>query len=231
MNSAKKRILLVEDDEEFVRLFTDMLGDVFAICSCVAPASVDIVLNQYREQRTEAVILDLHMPQVSGQEILTALRALNSELPIFLLSSDQTLSSKLAGLSAADDYLDKSMHADELIARIARVLTKRENPQRLAGLEFRLATFSVFHNGQELPLTRTEYALLYALAAAYPGMATRDALLAAAWPGRAADEKTLNTHIYNLKKKLQEKVGITLETDYSVGYWLVGCGPITDLKD
>lgn len=114
------------------------------------------------------------------------------------------------------------MHADELTARITRVLARRENPQRLAGLEFRLATFSVFHNGQELPLTRTEYALLYALAAAYPGMATRDALLAAAWPSRAADEKTLNTHIYNLKKKLQEKVGITLEMDYGVGYWLAG---------
>jgi DNA-binding response OmpR family regulator len=126
--SAAAQILVVDDDVSLLALLSDVLeGAGFAV---TAVTSGEDALREARTRRPAAVILDVHLPGLSGYEICRELRETYGDaLPILFISGERTESyDRVAGLLlGADDYLVKPFAPDELIARV-RCLMRRAAP-------------------------------------------------------------------------------------------------------
>ncbi|HEX2223733.1 MAG TPA: response regulator transcription factor [Thermoanaerobaculia bacterium] len=186
----------------------------------------------------DLAVLDILMPQMDGLELCRRVRALSERLPIlFLTSRDEELDRVLGLELGADDYLCKPFSMRELMARI-KVLLRRaawrtepagapgntDSEERLleAGrLRLDLRRYQAFWDGAAVPVTVTEFLLLQALAR-HPGhVKTRAQLIEEAYPNDAyASDRTIDSHIKRLRKKLAEADPAFegFETVYGLGY-------------
>ena len=215
------RILLLEDDAELGAQIAAQLRD----------AGHEVVW--WRSGRPLApddaaavglVILDLMLPGTGGLEILAALRAGDSDVPVLVLSARNQTQDKVQALRlGADDYLTKPYWPEELLERVRARLRR---PQRarlgvlaLGPLRLDLAARALTREGAAIPMTRTELDLLIALAQR-PGQAvTRRWLVQHVLdPERDGSERTLDVHVSRLRKKLGDACQI--ETVWGIGYRL-----------
>jgi two-component system response regulator ChvI len=188
-----------------------------------------------RFERTlpDLAILDILMPRLDGLELCRRLRARSEHLPILILSSKDEELDRVLGLElGADDYLCKPFALRELIARVRALLRRArvrssdgdDEPPRIietGRLRLDLGRFEARWDGQLVVLTLTEFHLLEALARK-PGLVkTRGQLLRDAYPHDVfVAERTIDTHIKRLRRKLAEAAesGDPIETIHGVGY-------------
>ncbi len=194
------KILIVEDDREFAEKFRASLSHAFTIEISCDPESL------YRSPNLcadfDALIIDLHMPKVDGLNLCAELRKLPDPPLMFILTNDHSESAKLMGLKLRiEDYLEKSMPQAELELRIAN---------RLSGRKFWYGTLEVFVQkpearlaGRPISLTQVERAILLHMLERQNCGATRDSLMGSTWKGRKVVDHTLNSHVHNLNKKLE----------------------------
>ncbi len=202
------RVLVVEDDPAIGRLLRRSLtdrGDVVTVATDGA-SGLAIAL---REQ-PEVVLLDLGLPDLSGLEVLTMLRAV-SQVPVIVITAqddDRTVVKALD--SGADDYLVKPFGSDQLAARIRAVLRRAaaastESTVELGDLQIDVVTRQVTLAGQPLDLTRKEFDLLWLLASRPGEVISKRDLLAGVWgqPFGGGD-RTVDVHLSWLRRKLGE---------------------------
>ena len=113
----------------------------------------------------DVIVLDIMLPGMDGREVLKRLRAAGKDTPVLFLTAKDTVEDRVAGLRlGADDYLVKSFHIDELIARVEalarRKYAKRSPKLVVADLELDQAAKTVRRGGQELKLAPQLFALL-----------------------------------------------------------------------
>jgi two-component system KDP operon response regulator KdpE len=176
----------------------------------------------------DAVLLDLGLPDIDGQEVLTRLRAF-SRVPVIVLSARDRPAEKIAALdSGADDYVEKPFDVGELLARIRAALRHaiaREGAEPLFaqdGLEIDLLRRAVRADGAEVALSPREYDLLAMLARAPGRVLTHRQLLTAVWgPAHVEDVQYLRVYIGHLRQKLGPVAGALIATEPGVGYRLV----------
>ena len=186
-------------------------------------------LTLFRASCPDLVLLDIMLPELDGVEVLKAIRA-ESATPVIMLSARTEELDKLLGLElGADDYVTKPFRPREVMARVKAVLRRThhtqsaqdEAPVRVGALEVdpRRTTASV--RGAALPLTATEFRLLYHMARAEGRTFSRAELLEAALPESEALERVVDVHLRNLRRKLGEQgaEGL-LQTVRGVGYRL-----------
>src|SRR5438067_6678591 len=156
--------LLVVDDEPAVR---DALRRALALegYSVELAADGQEALNALTVKEPDAVILDVLMPGVDGLFVCRWLRARGSRLPVLMLTARDEVADRVAGLDAgADDYVVKPFALEELLARLRALLRRSADEAvdvlRFADLELDPATREVRRDGDEIELTRTEFALL-----------------------------------------------------------------------
>jgi DNA-binding response OmpR family regulator len=207
INSARPRILLVEDE--------DSISDPFA--RALAREGFDPVVAKTAEEALklaasvdpELVLLDLMLPDGDGRDVCRELRR-RSDTPIIMLTARGTETDRIVGLElGADDYVVKPFSGPEVIARIRAVLrrSKRDGDgdERLvfADLEVEPAARRVRLGDKELDLSRKEFDLLVVLAEAAGRVLTRDHLMARVWDENwFGPTKTLDVHIGTLRRKL-----------------------------
>jgi DNA-binding response OmpR family regulator len=176
------------------------------------------------------IILDLMLPGMSGMELCRRLRreSLTESTPIIMLTAKAAETDKIAGLElGADDYIVKPFSIKEVIARVRAVLRRvekesvpRYEDQRLA-IDF--ADMRVLCAGDDVKLTRKEFALLAHLIKNMGRVATRQQLLDNVWGySYFGDTRTLDVHIRRLRQKLGD-CGSCIETVVGVGYRFIGC--------
>ncbi len=183
-------------------------------------------LELWRAAQPDMVLLDLMLPELDGFEVARRIRS-ESDVPIIMLTARDEEIDKLLGLGlGADDYVVKPYSPREVVARIKAVL-RRSSGQLLAPevyevgvLRVDLARYIVTCEGLEIDLTPAELRLLGALAKDAPKVKGRPELLAASGDAdRFADERTVDAHVKNIRKKLGQ-CGEKLETIRGVGYRL-----------
>ncbi|UQS25262.1 response regulator transcription factor [Amycolatopsis thermalba] len=200
------RVLLVEDDERIAQALTLALDDEgFAV---VHVPSGERALETVEAGPVDLVLLDLMLPGVDGLTVCRTLRD-SGDLPIIVVTARSESREVIAGLEAgADDYVTKPLVAGELAARM-RALLRRRSPGRpavlhVADLEIRLDAATVFRDGTQVHLTRTEFGLLAELAASAGSVVTREQLLSQVWGyDYFGDTRLLDVHIRRLRRKVE----------------------------
>jgi DNA-binding response OmpR family regulator len=180
------------------------------------------------------IILDLMLPGMTGQELCRRLRRepATRRTPIIMLTARSGEADRVAGLDlGADDYITKPFSVKELLARVRAVLRRADEsaaPRYEDGrLEIDFADMRVACDGQQVRLTRKEFALLEMLAKAAGRVATRQQILDQVWGYEYyGDTRTLDVHIRRLRQKLGA-CGDCIETVVGVGYRFVGCAKAT----
>ncbi len=178
------------------------------------------VIDGVQNERYDLLLLDVMLPGLSGFEIK---QKLDGETPVIFVTARDSLNSRLEGLGlGTDDYITKPFEILELLARIEAVLRRTNKQLRMfeyAGVKAELDTRQVFVNGQEVPLTHKEFALLEALVINRNLALSRDKLLELVWGyDFEGESRTVDMHILRLRKKLGwEDV---IQTVYKLGYRL-----------
>jgi DNA-binding response OmpR family regulator len=228
--SEPQRIVVIDDEEsvrDVVRAYLERDG--FTVFTA-AGGREGLALAE--RTNPDLIVLDLMLPDVSGEEICEEVRG-RSDVPIVMLTAKASEEERVGGLVAgADDYLVKPFSPRELVARVHAVLRRTRGVETplVACLRFdegRLEIDTVKHavlrDGVPVDLTPNEYKLLQALAA-YPGRAYSRFELVDRVQGFdfEGDERTIDVHVKNLRKKIEPDPSRPryVETVTGVGYRL-----------
>ena len=169
----------------------------------------DEVMDVFRNNPPDLVLLDVMLPGLDGIEVCKLIRA-ESMVPIVMLSAKGDTQDVVKGLEAgADDYMVKPFrHPSELIARIKTRL-RRTNSDisgllTIGDLAIDVQAHQVLRAGKQNALTRLEFDLLVALAKEPGRVFTRDALLSEVWGYRhSTDTRLVNVHVQRLRSKIE----------------------------
>ncbi len=228
------RLLVVEDDPTL----RTGLEDAFSMEGYdVTVAQDGFQAEEFLQTRHfSVVVLDIMMPGKSGLEVLKSVRDAGILTPVILLTARSDENDRVFGLElGADDYVTKPFSLRELLARV-KVLIRREErvldrlkelapPQafRIGETEVDLGTFTVTRDGRTFPLTPKEAGMLHLLQQERGRVVSRDRFLREVWEdGDAVTHRTVDTHMLNLRKKIEEDSSRPehLQTVHGAGYRL-----------
>lgn len=223
---SMERILVVDDNPQMQKLVTVNLqarGYGVQVAS-----SGEEALEIFRISKFDLVLLDLILPGISGIEVCNWIRQ-QSEVPIVVLSAREDEDMKVRALDAgADDYITKPFSQEEMMARVRAVLRRanasasgKKTEIQIKDLLINLQAHRAFLKGEDMHLTRTEFAILVELAQNQESVLTHDNLLARVW-GPEYRDSSHYLHIYlgRIRKKLGMEMESLLETVPGVGYIL-----------
>ena len=216
MTPMRPKILVVDDDLRLRDLLKRYLGEQgFAVDTVPDAVAMD---RQMGRVRYDLVVLDLMMPGEDGFAVCRRLRASDAAIGIVMLTARGDDVDRIMGLEmGADDYLAKPFNPRELVARINAVL-RRQVPAETPGaptaavdqvafgpFALDLATRSLTREGEPVPLTTGEFALLKALAQNPRKPMSRDKLMELA-RGRALEsaDRSIDVQVSRLRKLLGE---------------------------
>jgi DNA-binding response OmpR family regulator len=217
------KILFVEDDPFITDVVVDWLNSERYLVEHVD--SGQEALSRLRFYSYDAVILDWHLPDVSGLEVLKHFRVSGGTTPVLMLTGKREIDDKTRGLDAgADDYLTKPFHVKELSARL-RALLRRPAAmfgETLSARDIVLdpKTRRVTSNGEELDLLPREFALLEFFMRHPNEVFSADALLNRLWETDSdASPGTIRINITRLRSKIDKEGSPSMITTvYGVGY-------------
>jgi two-component system, OmpR family, response regulator MtrA len=229
-------LLIVEDDpslREVIRLGLE--GEGFRVAAAEdGPAA----LLAFASHRPDLVLLDVMLPGLDGFAVCREIRKV-SLAPVIMLTARSSTSDVVDGLEAgADDYVTKPFEFPELIARIRSVLRRASvravppetsdsavvgpSPSVVLGpLTVDPGAFTVHRGSEQIPLTVTEFRLLYELARHAGQALTRDQLLELVWGYTyLGDSRLVDVHVQRLRAKIEEDPGhpALVVTIRGVGY-------------
>jgi DNA-binding response OmpR family regulator len=205
------KIVIVEDNPHFATTLRNNLEiEGFAVDLA---ANVADGLGLILTTHPALVILDIMLPGRTGYDLLQALRAAGSDVPVIVLTARRDEEDKLRGFGmGADDYITKPVSLLELIARM-RALLRRVRPGfeetapqsiRFADIEVHPATRTVRRNGALVELRPKEFELLIALLRRHDRIVSRAELLRDVWGYHpSAASRTVDTHMAGLRQKLE----------------------------
>lgn len=235
---GRASVLVVEDEPKLAALLADYLRAEGHIPECVADGRE--ALQAWSERRHDLVLLDVMLPGLDGLALCRELRLL-ADVPIVMLTSRTEEADRLAGLEVgADDYIAKNPFSPrEVMARVKAVLRRSRaaamaprpwlaSPPKandMTGLHINETAWRAFWQGRSLELTPNEFRLLHQLAAQPGRVYSRSQLLDLLHgEGRAVTERAVDSHVKNLRRKL-EQAGAGSErirSVYGVGYCFEG---------
>ncbi|MCX6438672.1 MAG: MtrAB system response regulator MtrA [Actinobacteria bacterium] len=200
-------VMVVDDDQDLAEMLGIVLTGAGIDVDLVSRG--DEVLDVFRNNPPDLVLLDVMLPGLDGIEVCRLLRA-ESMVPIIMLTAKGDSHDVVRGLEAgADDYMVKPFrHPSELIARI-RTRLRRTNVDiagllTIGDLAIDVQAHQVLRAGRQILLTRLEFDLLVALAKEPGRVFTRDALLSEVWGYRhSTDTRLVNVHVQRLRSKIE----------------------------
>ncbi|KWU57390.1 PhoB family transcriptional regulator [Bacillus mycoides] len=226
----KNSILIVDDDRDIIRFVNENLKqEGFTVFSADNGEEALEVLNN---NDVQLAILDVMMPQMDGIELCRRIREKYS-LPIMFLSAKSSDVDKVVGFSTgADDYIVKPFSTIEFIARVKAQLRRYtyfnqnavqviEKKINIRGLEIDEVSRTVMLYGETINLTKTEYDILYLMAAAMNRVFTIEEIYERVWKERAYESNnTVMVHIARLRNKIEEnpKEPKFIQNVWGVGY-------------
>jgi DNA-binding response OmpR family regulator len=228
MNDITKKILVVDDEIKIIEVIKSFLESKgFCVYSSVNGKKA---LEIFERENISLVILDLMLPEMSGEEICSMIRR-KSRVPIIMLTAKANEVDLLNGFGiGADDYITKPFSLKALYARVEAVLRRSgDDPAVLfnkksyndGDLIIDFESRSIHKNSEEVKMTPNEYRILTTLIR-YPNKVfTRDELIASAFGSDFEGyDRTIDSHIKNIRQKIETdpKNPVYVKTIHGVGY-------------
>ena len=214
-----KQILIVEDDPDIQELLCAYLRDA-GYAPSAAGDGVE-ALNLFRTRSFDLVLLDLMLPKIDGFAVCELIRR-QSQVPILMVTALDGEEHQLRGFGMdIDDYVTKPFSMPVLLEKIRVILKRSSGPGGEHRLNYQDLTMDpdsreAVLDGQVLDRTAREFELLYTLLSSPGRVFTREMLLARLWGWNYyGDERIVDSHIKNLRRKLQRDY---IETVRGIGY-------------
>lgn len=218
-----KNVLIIEDDNDINDIISEVLTKNDFICKKVYSGTEALI---YLKDGFDLFILDLMLPGLAGEKVIEEIRK-TTNAPVLVLSSKDSMDSKLALLrGGADDYMTKPFNLEELLAR-ANILTKRSehSGQNLTYKSLRLDTdnYQAYVDDMPLALTKTEFKILELLISNPKQVFTKENLYEYSQGDYyLATDNSINVHISNLRKKIKKySKEDYIETVWGIGFKLI----------
>lgn len=217
-------LLLVEDDAQILKsLSLNLSLSGFKVTEAMNLAQAQ---NQMSQNEINLILLDINLPDGTGLDFCRKLRDEGCDLPILFLSARVDEETVVEGMNiGADDYIRKPFGTEELKARIKKALSKMptNRKQIKAGpLVLDVSKRQALVSDQPLSLGKREFDILTVMAQKPGDVVSRESILA--FLGERADiyDRTIDSHISHLRRKIKDIAGDTLKLSsvYGVGYKL-----------
>lgn len=221
-------VLIAEDEAEIADILIGYLqrSGLRTLHACDGQQALDL----QQRFKPDLVLLDIQMPVLDGWQVLQQLRSRGDTPVIMLTALDQDLDKVMGLRLGADDYVVKPFNPAEVVARVQAVLRRTQShraglPQTLrvgpfvVDFDCHQASVDIAGTTQKLDLTLTEFKLLSCLMRAPKRVFSREELLVNCLPEGDTQERTVDSHISKLRKKLEaiDIQGIPLSV-WGVGY-------------
>jgi DNA-binding response OmpR family regulator len=221
-----KKLLLVDDEPELLKMVTAILKDD-GFETIVSAASVKEGIKAAAREMPDLAVLDVMLPDGDGFSLLEQMRAF-TDIPVIFLTAKDEAADKLAGLGlGADDYIVKPFLVQELLLRVYAVLRRcyKEDGKllKLDGCTVDFSRAEVYKVGNVIPLTAKEHTLLETLAKNEGRIVSIDALCEALWGDNPFGyENSLNAHVRRIREKIETDPSkpVSLVTIKGLGYKL-----------
>lgn len=221
------RILVIEDDNDINNVIADTLTKAGYICT-QAFSGTEALLYLDRENYALAV-MDLMLPGLSGEELLPKLKE-RQQIPVIVVSAKDGLDSKINLLTnGAEDYLTKPFEIQELVARVGVQIRRFAGAEEISkqqlqykDLVLNQTSFTASVNGKEIVLTKQEFKILELLLSHPNKVFSKQDIYDYAWDDiYIGEDKTINVHISNIRKKLKAVSSEEyIETVWGIGFRL-----------
>ena len=198
--------MVVDDDQDLAEMLGIVLNGAGFEVDLVSDG--DGVMDIFRANPPDLVLLDVMLPGIDGIEVARLIRQ-ESMVPIVMLTAKGDTNDVVLGLEAgADDYMVKPFNPSELVARIKvrlrRNVSEPISSLRIGDLAIDQVAHTIARGGKTIPLTRLEFDLLVALAKEPGRVFTRESLLGEVWGYQhATDTRLVNVHIQRLRSKIE----------------------------
>lgn len=222
-----EKILVVEDEAKIRKIINSYLKEDYEISEAVDGQEA---LEIFQKDEFDLMILDLMLPEISGEEVCQKIRQI-SEIPIIMLTAKSSEENKIEGFNyGADDYLTKPFSPRELLVRIKAILRRSSNKDKASIISLNNGEFKIYpeemiikKNNQDCQLTSTEFKILMVLINNAGQVLTReqlaDKVMGLEFMGF---DRTIDTHIKNIRKKMELKKDQYIVTVYGAGYKFIG---------
>ena len=219
----KYKILIIDDDIQIGNLEQEVLEREGYICYRAYSGTEAILLLE--KQQPDLILLDLMLPGISGEDVLQRING----IPIIVVSAKVGIDDKVSMLTGgAVDYITKPFNTRELSARVAVALRKapmiKSEVYRCGDISLDTSSHSVSINGNEIKLTKTEYAIMKLLMQNPDQVIAKSVILDnIAEDTLDCTESSLKTHISHIRTKLREIEGKEyIESIWGIGFKLSG---------
>ncbi len=224
----KDYILIAEDDNDINHMLSELLGSQ-GYQTQSAFSGTEALLYIEREAPA-AVVLDLMLPGMAGEELLAHIKDADKETAVIVASAKDDVRTRVALLRAgADDYVVKPFDTEELLARLEAVLRRNGQGRSRGSAENKLVYkdivmepdfFCVKVSGQEIALTRHEYLILELLMRNPGKVFTKSNIYESVWNEEYfGEDNAVNVHISNIRQKLAKA---NSEETYIQTVWGIG---------
>lgn len=202
-----KHILYIDDNTTNLNIFEEKFSAFFEITVSSNPLGI---FNLLEAQKFDGILLDIHMPERDGFQVLKEITESRfSLIPVFMYTSDELQAIRFKALaSSACDIIYRTLSDEEIRLRIENkinLFSKRNGEEihlSLGPLGLNMETLEAFHNARNLNLTPIEFKILASLVKNYPEKISRETMIKKAWNSENVLDRTVNTHLTNLRNKL-----------------------------
>ncbi|MBN2853451.1 MAG: response regulator transcription factor [Clostridia bacterium] len=219
------KILIVDDEKEIRDVISKYMQNE-GYLTILAETGVEAVIK-YHDEKPDIVILDLNLPDISGEKVCESIRE-SYDTPIIMLTAKVNEDDRIKGLTlGADDYVVKPFSPKELVMRVKAILRramKEDKPVEkieFGKIEIDEQSYIVKKDGKEITLTPIEFKILLALSKNPERTFSREQLITYAL-GYEYDglNRTIDSHIKNLRQKIETDPGSPkhIRTVFGVGY-------------
>jgi len=224
--TRSQRILVVDDEPSIIdAVATSLRYEGFEVTQAINGRQA---LSSAQEDPPDLIVLDVMLPDLDGLEVTRRLREDGIRVPVLFLTARDAVEDKVAGLTVGgDDYVTKPFALAEVVARVHAILRRLgvEDPDtgilRFADIEMDENAHQVIRNGQEIPLTATEFNLLRFFMLNPRHVLSKSQILDHVWHyDFGGDGNVVETYVSYLRKKLEVAGPPVIHTVRLVGYAL-----------
>lgn len=223
----KRKILIVDDDEDLAFIISEMLENHGYSVSCVE--SGEKAFQRLSDDTFHLILIDINLPKTTGFELCREIRRV-SNVPVIFASARTSETDRITGFDiGGDDYLPKPYSMKELLSRVNALIRRaygfsdEEKIIKFGDISVNIIARTVMKNGTPISLSLREFDLLSYLCVHRNTAVSKEKILSDVWGAFSLVEpSTLTVHIRWLREKLEDNPAkpVYIKTVYKVGYML-----------